>query len=670
MCVLLIHLLPPVYFQNLLYIINTVVMKRNINIFLLFALLLSLSQSARAQYCTSGFFSSGCAAYGDACNSVVTSGGTTNISNLLTGCTNASSGSYTYYSTMSHTGVQGGTVGFVITNAPGDYEYYNMWVDWNQDGDFLDANEAVFATTGSIAPGSTASGTFNIPTTATLGTTRLRVRCNYGSNGTPCGSSSWGEVEDYNFIVMPNCTTPPAPTATSPVNGCLGQAATLTASAASGTLKWYAGSTGGTSLGTGTSFTTPVVNGNITYYVAAENGACASARVAINIVANPSPSITAQPSDAISCPGNNTSFSVTAANASSYQWQYNTGAGYVNVPATAPYSNVNSATLNITGTTIGQNGYLFRCVAISGPCSVTSVPATLTVSATPTITAQSNDDTICAEDTASFMVVTTGGSLTYQWQVNTGAGFVPVGTIPPYYGANTNQLIIANGSPAMTGYQYRCFVAISACPAAGINSIPSILTVKPKPDITVQPLSDSVNASENSSFSIQATGLNLSYQWQLNDTGIYVDLFDNYVYSGTKTNTLHISNTYQSKNNFRYRCLVSGECLTGYDTSDEAILKVGPPLSVNDLKAYGKITLYPNPVTGNDMILKMEKAGTKDVTIRITDQLGRVSVLEYTRLSGVNDTHVNVSKLSPGIYSLQLYDNQYRCIGSALFTKQ
>jgi hypothetical protein len=50
----------------------------------------------------------------------------------------------------------------------------------------------------------------------------------------------------------------------------------LGATASGGTLTWYDVATGGTALGTGTSFTTPVIATTTTFYVSAVNGICAS----------------------------------------------------------------------------------------------------------------------------------------------------------------------------------------------------------------------------------------------------------------------------------------------------------------------------------------------------------------------------------------------------------
>jgi hypothetical protein len=44
----------------------------------------------------------------------------------------------------------------------------------------------------------------------------------------------------------------------------------------SGIINWYAASTGGSSLGTGTSFTTPSISSTTTYWVEAVDGSCIS----------------------------------------------------------------------------------------------------------------------------------------------------------------------------------------------------------------------------------------------------------------------------------------------------------------------------------------------------------------------------------------------------------
>ena len=98
----------------------------------------------------------------------------------------------------------------------------------------------------------------------------------------------------------------------------------------------------------------------------------------------PPPSITVQPSNATVCASSSTTFSITASNASSYQWQVNTGSGFTNVSNGGVYSGATTATLTITGATASMNNYQYNCVATGVSPSATSNSATLTVNSTNT----------------------------------------------------------------------------------------------------------------------------------------------------------------------------------------------------------------------------------------------------------------------------------------------
>jgi hypothetical protein len=65
-------------------------------------------------------------------------------------------------------------------------------------------------------------------------------------------------------------------TSTTGASICGTGTATLQATAAAGTINWYAASTGGASLGTGTSYTTPSIATTTTYYVDVTNNGCTS----------------------------------------------------------------------------------------------------------------------------------------------------------------------------------------------------------------------------------------------------------------------------------------------------------------------------------------------------------------------------------------------------------
>ena len=84
-------------------------------------------------------------------------------------------------------------------------EGYAVFIDYNRDGDFLDSGETVFTQAASTS--TPISGTFTIPLTATIGTTRMRVSLKYNGIPTACETFSFGQVEDYSINFLPASTT-------------------------------------------------------------------------------------------------------------------------------------------------------------------------------------------------------------------------------------------------------------------------------------------------------------------------------------------------------------------------------------------------------------------------------------------------------------------------------
>lgn len=79
------------------------------------------------------------------------------------------------------------------------YGYWRVYVDWNQDGDFTDSGEQEVSIRSKL--NSTISRTISVPSTAALGTTRMRVMMKYGAYPTSCETYTWGETEDYTLNV-------------------------------------------------------------------------------------------------------------------------------------------------------------------------------------------------------------------------------------------------------------------------------------------------------------------------------------------------------------------------------------------------------------------------------------------------------------------------------------
>lgn len=83
-------------------------------------------------------------------------------------------------------------------------EYWSIWIDFNKNGVF-DSDERVVY--GSSSSSSLLSANVSIPTTALLGTTRMRVSMKYNAAQTACETFSYGEVEDYTVNVLQSRVT-------------------------------------------------------------------------------------------------------------------------------------------------------------------------------------------------------------------------------------------------------------------------------------------------------------------------------------------------------------------------------------------------------------------------------------------------------------------------------
>jgi hypothetical protein len=88
-----------------------------------------------------------------------------------------------------------------------------------------------------------------------------------------------------------NVTVPPSITVTSG-STCGTGSVNLSANAASGTLNWYAASSGGVVLATGSTYNTPSISVTTTYYVDVTlNGCTSSPRIAVSATVNPLPAV-------------------------------------------------------------------------------------------------------------------------------------------------------------------------------------------------------------------------------------------------------------------------------------------------------------------------------------------------------------------------------------------
>jgi hypothetical protein len=124
--------------------------------------------------------------------------------NNTTTCAQSLPSGYNSYIAQSTAIVAGNSLAISVGN--GNYysgDLCRVYVDWNQDGDFVDAGEETILT-----GTTTFTGNIAAPVGAINGSTRMRVRLTYTTGMAACGVSSYGETEDYTLVVSGGASSP------------------------------------------------------------------------------------------------------------------------------------------------------------------------------------------------------------------------------------------------------------------------------------------------------------------------------------------------------------------------------------------------------------------------------------------------------------------------------
>lgn len=200
-----------------------------------------------------------------------------------------------------------------------------------------------------------------------------------------------------------------APTITGNTTICSGQTATLTAALAVGeTINWYSAATGGTSLGSTATFTTPALTAPTTYYVqVTRNGCVNSERNPVQIlITNPVQPTTITSSPTTICSGQSTTLTVQAPVAGTvYNW----------------YDAATGGNLVFTGTSfatpaLAVNTNYYVEAAIGDCTSAARTAVNLTVSPIPaTPTFASSNVIIQSGQTVTLSVQNPVAGVRYNW---------------------------------------------------------------------------------------------------------------------------------------------------------------------------------------------------------------------------------------------------------------
>lgn len=287
---------------------------------------------------------------------------------------------------------------------------------------------------------------------------------------------------------------------------------------------------------------------------------------------------------------------------------------------------------------------------------------------------------VCVSEVAEFSVSTDMPADSYQWQVDDGSGYTITTDGVNYSGSTTSNLDVTNLPPGI--YTVQCMVN------GGCNDMllsePATLEVLEPATVTLDPLDQTICESEAFVLSADASGENITYQWQVDDGTGFVDVMDNATFSGATTNELSVQADAMMEG-YLFQCIVGNDC-PATDISNVATISINP-LPVADFTFYVSedSVFVENTSSGYDNYYWdfgageplepggapyyiFEENGTYYITIYAVNECGTTSAtypVTIDFISGIFDTKPQVLDfvISPnptsGIIQLDMSGEQY-----------
>ncbi|RZJ70029.1 PKD-like domain-containing protein [Flavobacterium sp.] len=386
----------------------------------------------------------------------------------------------------------------------------------------------------------------------------------------------------------------PRPTVSSTGSVCVGSTTTLSPTSG-GT--WVSNNPTIASI-TNAGVVTGLASGTATFTFTNGSG-CANTTG--NITVNQLPQINANPNPVSACSGSSASFTVGAIGAGlTYQW-FN---GATALSDGGNISGANSQTLTINPVNAIDASADYH-VVVSGTCAPPAISTNASLSVTQQIAISSQPvvtQTHCEGQTATFSVLANGAILGYQWYNGTTA-LTNTGNVS---GANTATLTLNPLSSSDASANYHVEV-IGTSPCANLNSGMAALVVNSLPAIVGEPITtNSVCAGSPVSFTVSATGGNLTYQWFNGATS----LSNGGHISGANSATLTLNPANLADASADYHVVVTNGC--GFMTSLASALTVNPtPFIENQVTSTcGNVAFDFTPANGFPTAATIIPSGT------------------------------------------------------------
>ena len=222
-----------------------------------------------------------------------------------------------------------------------------------------------------------------------------------------------GGISSARTAVTVTVNPSPATPVAGPVSPiCQGTSAKLTVSGSSGSYEWYDAAAGGNLVATGSTFNTPALLVNTTYYVLSRTNGCTSPTTPVTVTVNPVPVITSPASGTI-CSGQAQNYSITTnLPPAGFMWSRAQVAGISNPAVTGQTAaTINEALINTGTTTINVT---YKITALNGSCS--SAVYDYVVSVYPTLQVKSGATaTFCSGEPGNYTFALSDPSATFTW---------------------------------------------------------------------------------------------------------------------------------------------------------------------------------------------------------------------------------------------------------------
>ena len=123
-----------------------------------------------------------------------------------TGNFSGNNGGYEDYTDVTFSANAGEWLNFQLRPGYSCYhykEYWRVWIDYNDDGDYTDAGELVFQ----ASKKNIVHGCVYIPSYVPTGTHNMRISMRFGCYANSCQTFAYGEVEDYTINILPSASS-------------------------------------------------------------------------------------------------------------------------------------------------------------------------------------------------------------------------------------------------------------------------------------------------------------------------------------------------------------------------------------------------------------------------------------------------------------------------------